>query len=128
MHFSDLKMAIRSRSFLARSPPSFSSNVRPSVRCELPIFVSKKPKKKEHFFYDLSFILCTDANEPLYNRIYIRQNRNDICGRMGRKDFRPLAFESLLVLTRGKKCPARCVAVRCFVVCALRRSRCCFIL
>lgn len=67
----------------------------------LPFFMSGKPKK--YFLYDLSFTLYTDANEPLYNWIYIRGRTEMIYGRMGRKDFRPLAFESLLALTCGKK-------------------------
>lgn len=70
-----------------------------SVR--LLFFTSENPKK--YFLYDLSFTLYMDANEPLYNRIYIRGRTEMIYGRMGRKDFRPLAFESLLALTCGKK-------------------------
>jgi len=41
------------------------------------------------------YTLRTDANEPLYNRIYICRGTEMIYGHMGRKDFRPLAFESL---------------------------------
>lgn len=75
-----------------------------SIR-QITFFMSEKPKK--YFLYDLSFTLYTDVNEPLYNRIYIRGRTEMIYGRMGRKDFRPLAFESLLALTCGKKniCP-----------------------
>ena len=58
-----------------------------------------KPKK----IFFIWPTLYTDANEPLYNRIYIRGRTEMIYGRMGRKDFRPLAFESLLALTCGKK-------------------------
>lgn len=86
----------------------------------LLFFMSGKPKK--YFLYDLSFTLYTDANEPLYNWIYIRGRTEMIYGRMGRKDFRPLAFESLLALTCGKKCPTRWTA--CFARYAAR----CFIL
>lgn len=98
-------------SYLQRSHP---------MPVRLPFFMSGKPKK--YFLYDLSLTLYTDANEPLYNWIYIRGRTEMIYGRMGRKDFRPLAFESLLALTCGKKCPTRCTA--CFARYAAR----CFIL
>jgi len=107
MYFSGLKMTIQ-----------LVFSCFPGVLIQHPsdhLFPCRKTRKK-YFLYDLSFTLYADANEPLYNRIYIRGRTEMIYGRMGRKDFRPLAFESLLALTCGKKMsqsdPLRCCFVR----------------
>lgn len=96
--FFRLKRGHSGCSFLASPPVCHPTPVRQTA-----FFPCRKNRKKKYFLYDLSFTLYTDANEPLYNRIYIRGRTEMIYGRMGRKDFRPLAFESLLALTCGKK-------------------------
>jgi len=84
-----------------------------SVR--LPFFSCRKSQKNIFYMtYPLHFTR-TQTSRYITGFIHIRGRTEMIYGRMGRKDFRPLAFESLLALTCGKKMsnPLHCCSVRC---------------
>lgn len=102
MHFSNLKMAIW---------PLFSCVPVVLIQCpsRAAYFRIGKTEKKT-FFYDLSFILYTDANEPLYNRIYTRGRTEMIYAVAWAGKISALSrLNPSLYWHAAKNCPARCM-------------------